>query len=235
MPTATGSNRSQTYCYSDIVSQLLSVTDVYRNYSSTALAPPRCGGRGTPRRGLLSDIILFVLVIFSGLVPVDADCPGLCDDGASAAQRAHGALNGDPLWLDVVPLWLDVVPGCLSPSNVYGDWCVDVPKLSWPGAASQPRPLNTKASSLFLENSQCCSNFRLNALLCFRGVGDGWQLSLVEWLICCDPVDAATEAGDVNGHCFKLGLAKTRNTFRLSQAGELSGRTESTCIPTEFV
>ena len=147
LPTATESDRSQTYCYSDIVSQLLSVTDVHRNYSSTALAPPRCGGRGTPRRGLLADIILFVLVISSGLVPVDADFPGLCD----AASDVQGALNGAPLQFDVAPLCWDVVPCCLSSPKLYGnpalltlqwdvwlvdalldgDWCVDVLKLSW--------------------------------------------------------------------------------------------------------
>ena len=206
LPTATKcdytSANARDYDESVVVPQLLLVTGVHQDYSSTASAHPRCGGRGTSRRAKLTDIILFVLLLTSGLVPAGADghCLRVVDgDVAPAALHAPAVPHGI-LWANVVPLWLDLVPGdvCLYDVDAnscpllllcdewYGDalhdWngYDDVLKLSWPGAASQPRPPNTKASSLFLENRLCCPSFRLNALPCVHSVCDGVLLSLVE-------------------------------------------------------
>ena len=65
---------------------------------------------------------------------------------------------------------------CHDDVSVNGCLCL---KLYWPGAASQPRPIKTKASTLVLENSQCCSIFRLYHSPCSCISPFGWQLSLV--------------------------------------------------------
>ena len=161
LPTATEcvltSASAQTYEYFGVVPQLLLVTGVSQDYSSTASAHPRCGGRGTPRREHLTDIILFVLLLSSGLVSVGADCSSLRaanGDDALAVLIANGGPHGNHLWANV----------CRADDPVDGCLCL---KLSWPGAASQPRPIKTKASTLVLENSQCCSIFRLYDWPCF--------------------------------------------------------------------
>ena len=164
--------------------------------------------------------ILFFLALLSRLVPADAaDCLGLCDaEGvANGALGAQGVVNGTPPRLDVVPLcwnvngvqsYLSTPDGNVNLVRLHVQWDVcraDDPvdgclclKLSWPGAASQPRPFNTKASSLFLENSQCCPYFRLNVPPRAHFVGDGWQLSLVVCLIGTKAVDGCWDA---NGTC----------------------------------
>ena len=103
-------------------------------------------------------------------------------------------------------------------------------KLSWPGAAFQPRPLKAKASTLVLENSQCCPIFRLYDSPCSCScVGPyGWQFSLVGCVIgpdigdgCLDPVVRVYDCLHgiaVNGPCLlcgpACGRAKLLNAFR---------------------
>ena len=117
--------------------------------------------------------ILSVLVLLSGLVPPDADRLGLWDAAcvATGALDAQGVIDGAPPCLGVL-CWdlsqLDVDANLVLPhvlwyvchDDVLVNGCLCL-KLYWPGKASQPRPIKTKTSTLVLENSQCCSIFKL--------------------------------------------------------------------------
>ena len=110
LPTATKCDRD--YDEIVVVPQLLVVTGVNQDYSSTASAHQRFGGRGTSRRAKITDIILFVLLLTSGLVSAgtDGDClRGVDGDVAPANLLASAVPHG--ILLANVPLWLDLVPG----------------------------------------------------------------------------------------------------------------------------